>query len=238
VGAGPDAAGGQGAGGASRAASSSTRAPTWSGPAAGTGRSQADLSPDDLRKLGRQRPIERPYLATKLDLLEAAVHAGGLHKPRGFLLRALGRPPRPRSPGDGPCAPNGPRRRGLPCPHRHPAVPPRGRPSPQRRYRPSLPQTQANPPGSRRPWSSSAWYRPPPSAWPARTPPRSAGSSAGSATGTPRTGGPDRPRHQRVLARTGRRAAGTHGRGRTGADPGTAGRPRSGPEGGFEPGRA
>ena len=50
-----------------------------------------DLSPEDLRDLGRQRPLDRPYLAAKLDLLQAACRSGGLHNPRGFLLRALER---------------------------------------------------------------------------------------------------------------------------------------------------
>ena len=54
-----------------------------------TGR--ADLRPEDLRGLARPRPLDRPYLAAKLDLLEAAARAGGLHNPRGFLLRALER---------------------------------------------------------------------------------------------------------------------------------------------------
>jgi len=50
-----------------------------------------DLTPDVLRGLGRQHPLDRPYLAAKLDLLQAASRAGGLHNPRGFLLRALER---------------------------------------------------------------------------------------------------------------------------------------------------
>ncbi len=50
-----------------------------------------DLTPEDLRDLGRQRPLDRPYLAAKLDLLQAACRSGGLHHPRGFLLRALER---------------------------------------------------------------------------------------------------------------------------------------------------
>ncbi len=50
---------------------------------------RSDLTPEDLQDLGRQRPLDRPYLAAKLDLLQAACRAGGLHNPRGFLLRAL-----------------------------------------------------------------------------------------------------------------------------------------------------
>ncbi len=50
-----------------------------------------DLNPADLRDLARQRPLDRPYLAAKLDLLQAAIRSGGLHNPRGFLLRALER---------------------------------------------------------------------------------------------------------------------------------------------------
>ena len=54
-----------------------------------TGR--ADLAPEDLRGLDLRRPLDRPYLAAKLDLLTAAVRSGRLHNPRGFLLRALER---------------------------------------------------------------------------------------------------------------------------------------------------
>lgn len=50
-----------------------------------------DLNPEDLSDVGRQRPLDRPYLAAKLDLLQATSRAGGLHNPRGFLLRALER---------------------------------------------------------------------------------------------------------------------------------------------------
>ena len=50
-----------------------------------------DLTPEDLRNVGPERSLDRPYLAAKLDLLQAATRAGGLHNPRGFLLRALER---------------------------------------------------------------------------------------------------------------------------------------------------
>jgi hypothetical protein len=50
-----------------------------------------DLRPEDLRDLGRRHRLDRSYLAAKLDLLDTVVRAGGLHNPRGFLLRALER---------------------------------------------------------------------------------------------------------------------------------------------------
>lgn len=49
------------------------------------------LNPEDLRDVGRHRPLDRPYLAAKLDLLQATSRSGGLHNPHGFLLRALER---------------------------------------------------------------------------------------------------------------------------------------------------
>ncbi len=83
-----------------------------------------DLTPEDLRDLGRRHRLDRPYLAAKIDLLDTAVRAGGLHNPRGFLLRAL---ERYWTPATAPAS----RHRPL-CPHRPiPARPTASAPTPR-----------------------------------------------------------------------------------------------------------